>query len=219
MKVINKTCLVFLVLGLLACTSKPKDGKTNISILNKSWSQQLKIEHKGYRGSMFTDSTGITFNLRSNPMVFSNLNDIPVVLSLNFDASYSYPSEIGRETFRIFLLPSDWARDRTSDSLYTEMFKHLPQHMAAHRVLDTIQSGEVYKFAIATLYPMPGETWSVVPNELFVIDSTLTYPDCEWSSRKVGLSETEVELGLKLHFIPSCKVIPIGGVSLVSNSE
>ena len=99
------------------------------------------------------------------------------------------------------------------------MFKRLPQQIATSRVLDTIQSEEVYKFAIATLYPMPGETWSVVPNELFVIDSTLTYPDCEWSNSKVTLSETEVELGLKLHFIPSCKVIAIGGVSLVSKTE
>ncbi len=210
--------IVGLLMGLIIYSCAQRTTK-DVLQLEKGENQQLEaksrllIDHGGYRGSGYTDSLGTNYNLRVNPITITNGRTIPIQVQIAFSKEYDYPSAYGDEQFKVFPLPKEWAADRTTDSQFKILFDKLPNFIDKPSLNETVEPGEKLVLAIGTLYPKPGETWSVVPNELFAHSNGGVFPTCDWNMKEDPSSNPEVALGLKLNFVGGCTIIPCGQIS------
>lgn len=210
--------IVGLLTGLIICSCAHRTTK-DVLQLEKGENQhlgaksELLIEHGGYRESGYTDSLGTNYNLRVNPITNTNDRTVPIQVQIAFSKEYDYPKTYGDEQFNIFPLPKGWAADRTTDSQFESLFDELPNYIDKPLLNETLEPGEKLVLAIGTLYPKPGEIWSVVPNELFVHSNGGVFPTCDWLMKEDPSSSPEIALGLKLNFVGGCTIIPCGQIS------
>lgn len=178
----------------------------------------LLFEHGGYRGSGYTDSLGTNYNFRQNPITITNDTTVPIHIQIAFSKEYDYTKDYDDEQFKVFPLPKEWARERITDSMYNAMHEKLPLYINNPTLNETIEPGEKISLAIGTIYPLPAETWWVVPSELFAYSngdppSTCTFPNLDWLMNENLSPNSEIALGLKLHLDERCMIIPCGQIS------
>lgn len=212
---------LLVVLTVCACSqraTKSVQQNENGSQQHQEAKSGLLIDHGSYRGTEFTDSLGNQYNLRVNPITITNDSIIPIHVQLAFSKEYNYPNGYGDGPFKVFPLPKEWARNRTTDDMFELMWVEFENHVDNPLMSKTIGPGEKLVIAIGTLYPIPKETLWVVPHELFTYSDGSTFPDCELHKKEnqslfpfaVG---AEIEFGLQLHMDAGCRIIPCGQIS------
>ena len=207
---------LLIVLMGCSCFQRTTKGELQIekgSIQHLGSKSGLLIDHGVYRGSGYTDLLGTNYNLRVNPITITNDSTIPIHVQITFSKEYDYPIAYGDEKFKVIPLPKEWAQNRTTDSMFDSMFEKLPNYIDKPVLNETVEPGEKINLAIGTLYPIPGDNWSVVPNELFAHSDGGIFPTCDWLMKEDPSSNPEIALGLKLVFTQSCIIIPCGQIS------
>lgn len=205
---------LLLILGMYSCGEKapPVEPAKVFHHISKP-QNGLLIEHGNYRGTEYTDSLDVLWRLKYKPIRMKNDSTIPIHVELDFDPAYDYPEGHDEGSFQVFPLPGIWAADPTTDAMFNEMWKTFESHIDNPTFSATIAPGEEAVLALGTLYLMPNEPWSVVPEKLFVHDAAETLPECKWRVNPEPSTYDEKSLGVKLVFPESCAVIHCGWVS------
>lgn len=171
----------------------------------------LLIDNGMYRGTVFTDGSGATYNLRYMPITISNDSTVPIQIQLEFSKEYNFPEPYNDKTFGVVPLPEEWGLDGVgiTDSMRRDLSGVIDKPI----LQKTLKPGEKALIAIGAFYPRPAESSGVRPDEMFAFETLGMLSDCEWEMEADPSLNDRPALGLRLRFGNSCRVISCGFVS------
>ena len=212
----RKVAGVFMVLLVCGCSKQTTESEPQIEIDQNQPLESIngiQIDNGVIRGSGYTDTLGTEYNFRSIPITITNQSTIPMHVQLAFSKEYDYPVGYGDEKFRVIPLPKEWAQNQTTDSKLARLWEDFENHMNNPVISETVEPGGKLLLGIGTLYPLPAETWWIVPDALFVQSDRGNLPECDWLVKGDSSSTPGMALSLKLRHNQSCKLIPCGLIS------
>lgn len=186
----------------------------------------LKIENGINRGTGYTNSQGVGFNLRYIPITITNDTTIKLQLKLDFGEAYDCPMAKGDEYFKILLMPEVFTldnvtltgeREMLTDSMQTVFRGYVENDLNLPYALNkTLAPGEKHIIAIGTQYPRLPHC-AILPNALFLQSSLGQYQTCDNRIEPNEISNAQL-LGLKLDYSPqACSIIPCGQITYLAD--
>lgn len=198
----NKSIIVplFFIVFFMGCAKE--QSKNSIDQVSENG---LLVEISRYRGTEFTDSLGIEYNLRYRPMTITNANAKSVYLQFSFLETYEYKGN----KFKIIPLPEEWGKNGGDWGI---MWKEFQNFLEQPTLELKIAPGEKSVFAIGELLPKPIQ-FSINIDTLFAHNKEGVFSDCNWRMQEKPLSGFNTKLGLMLDLADTCRIIPCGQIS------
>ena len=183
------------------------------------WNQSIRpnaitIENQLNRGTNYTDSNGVDFNLRYIPVSITNNSCHTAKLKLNFLKEYQTPDPENKHLFKLNALPEEWAMDGVD--LTASMMDQLSNYLASPTLNKLIQAGETFTLAIASLYPRPVNFSGVLPQALVTNHHSEQHKDCLIVQTYAEPKQSNIPLMLKISVGDNCSLIPCRQIKFIT---
>lgn len=200
-----------------------KQSSINIAKMNNDFNLKsgLRIENGINRGLAFTDSLHDKYAITYISVTITNDSTIPIHLNTNFELEYEHPLKESDEKFRIVILPEEWTYDGLE--ITDNMIFKIHYDKGKTNFKKTLKPNQKYVFAIGTLRPSPAKICGIIPNAFLANEINANFKECQWQRREPYLSNSEMELGLKLDYChidgnaTNCRILFCGQISYPKN--
>lgn len=219
-----------LLIVLMVCSCMQKKSKEGQDVQTSSnplpdSNTGLLIENGPPRGTGFTDSLGLEYNIVHITTTITNDSSIPTRLQIDLPEDFSHPIFGGHQKFKIIV----WPGLAEPPHLYTESPERVLENFSGNgsekpnQFNRLLAPGEKFIMSIGTIFSRPAEFCSVVAYSLLEYGDRQKYQDCVWTMEEEHLTNRQFALGLHVGFCTSgqnyksCMIITCGKTTYIGD--